>query len=77
MPRQQRIEYENTFYHVMNCGRARQAIFLDERYYQAFLDTLAEAYQRFHCIIESLSFVAGNSQCQSKPHHAAYQRCLY
>ena len=53
MPRPQRIEYENAFYHVMNRGRARQAIFQDERYYQAFLDTLAEAYQRFHCIIHA------------------------
>ena len=42
MPRPQRIEYENAFYHVMNRGRARQAIFQDERYYQAFLETLAE-----------------------------------
>ena len=53
MPRPQRIEYKNAFYHVMNRGRARQAIFQDERYYQAFLDTLAEAYQRFHCIIHA------------------------
>ena len=35
----------------MNRGRARQAILQDECYYQVFLDTLAEAYQRFHCII--------------------------
>ena len=53
MPRPYRIEYENAFYHVMNRGRARQAIFRDARYYHAFLDTLAEAHQRFHCVIHA------------------------
>lgn len=53
MPRPQRIEYENAFYHVMNRGRGRQRIFREKRYYQAFLDTLAEAHERFHCIIHA------------------------
>jgi REP element-mobilizing transposase RayT len=53
MPRPQRIEYENAFYHVMNRGRGRQAIFPDDRYYQAFLETLAEAHQRFKCVIHA------------------------
>ena len=53
MPRPLRIEYENAFYHVMNRGRARQTIFHDERYYQAFLDTLSEAHKRFHGIIHA------------------------
>lgn len=53
MPRPHRIEYENAFYHVMNRGRARQTIFRDARYYQAFLDTLAEVHQRFNCVIHA------------------------
>ncbi len=53
MPRPKRIEYENACYHVMNHGRARQTIYPDEDYYQAFLDTLAEAHQRFHGIIHA------------------------
>lgn len=53
MPRPQRIEYENAFYHVMNRGRGRQAIFRDDQYYQAFLDTLVEVHQRFHCVIHA------------------------
>lgn len=53
MPRPQRIEYENAFYHVMNRGQGRQSIFPDDRYYQAFLETLAEAHQRFKCIIHA------------------------
>ena len=53
MPRPQRIEYENAFYHVMNRGRGRQAVFHAPRYYQAFLETLAEVHQRFHCVIHA------------------------
>ena len=37
----------------MNRGRARQAIFHDDRYFQAFLNTLAEAQKRFQCVIHA------------------------
>ncbi len=47
MPRPQRIEYENAFYHITNRCRERKAIFHGEAYYQAFLTTLAEAADRF------------------------------
>lgn len=47
MPKPLRIEYENAYYHVMNRGRGRQKIFHDERYFEAFITTLAEAHQRF------------------------------
>ena len=53
MPRPQRIEYENAFYHVMNRGRARQTIFRDIRFYKAFLATLEEAHQRYQCLIHA------------------------
>jgi len=53
MPRPQRIEYENAFYHVMNRGRGRQFIFHDEKYYHAFLETLSEAHTRFNCVIHA------------------------
>jgi len=53
MPRPTRIEYENAFYHVMNRGAGRQTIFPDDRYYQLFLDTIAEAHVRFSCLIHA------------------------
>jgi len=59
MPRPLRIEYENAYYHVMNRGRARQKIFHGERYYAAFLATLAEAHQRFG--IQVLSYCLMNN----------------
>ena len=53
MPRPTRIQYENAFYHVMNRGRGRQRIFHNDAYYQEFLKTLEEAYQRFDAIIHA------------------------
>jgi len=42
MPRPQRIEYEGAFHHVMNRGRDRRAIFHNDAYFNAFLETLQE-----------------------------------
>ncbi|MEF8794151.1 transposase [Thiohalorhabdus sp.] len=46
MSRPLRIEYEGAWYHVMNRGRGRQAIFPGEAGYEAFLETVAEACRR-------------------------------
>jgi len=47
MPRPLRIEYENAYYHVMNRGRGRQHIFHGDAYFNAFLQTVEEAHDRF------------------------------
>jgi putative transposase len=47
MSRPLRIEYEGAWYHVMNRGRGRATTFPDERTYQVFLETVAEAQERF------------------------------
>jgi putative transposase len=47
MPRPLRLQYEDAFYHVMNRGRGSQRIFHQHEDYGAFLETLAEARQRF------------------------------
>ncbi|NKB81902.1 MAG: hypothetical protein GKS05_08460 [Nitrospirales bacterium] len=53
MPRPIRIQYEHAFYHVMNRGRGRQAIFHGPVYYHSFLTTLEEAHQRFDAIVHA------------------------
>ena len=42
MPRKLRLEYEGAIYHVMNRGDRREAIFLDDKDRERFLETLAE-----------------------------------
>jgi putative transposase len=43
MPRQLRVQYPATIYHVMNRGGRREDIFLNDVDRQDFLKTLAEA----------------------------------
>jgi putative transposase len=43
MARMRRIEYPGTFYHVMNRGDRREAIFHDDRDRELFVATLAKA----------------------------------
>lgn len=53
MPRPDRIQYENAFYHVMNRGRGRQNIFHGADYYEDFLMTLAESHARFDAVVHA------------------------
>ncbi|MDF7801646.1 transposase [Pontiellaceae bacterium B1224] len=46
MPRKPRIEYEGAIYHVMSRGNRGDAIFLDDKDREVFLDTLDEACGR-------------------------------
>ena len=47
MVRPLRVEYNDAFYHVMSRGRARQYVFHGTAYYDAFIQCLAQAHQRF------------------------------
>ena len=53
MPSLQRIEPENAFYYVMNRGEERLTIFHGDEYYLFYLETLAQAQQRFNCIVHA------------------------
>jgi len=55
MPRVERIEYENAYYHVMNRGRERGRIklFLSDNDRKAFLQTLEDAVERFGIIVHA------------------------
>ncbi|TQV78896.1 hypothetical protein FKG94_12835 [Exilibacterium tricleocarpae] len=47
MARPLRVEYQGAYYHVMNRGQDRKQVFDGDKYYQAFLQGLAEAHRRF------------------------------
>lgn len=65
MPRPLRFEYEGAFYHVMNRGRGRQRIFYSETCYQAFVDSLKEAHQRFGLIIHAYCLMPNQQNARS------------
>ena len=47
MSRPLRIEYDNAFYHVMNRGRGRENIFLNDNDFEYFLHSIEQASLRF------------------------------
>jgi putative transposase len=55
MPRVERIEYEDAFYHVMNRGRERGRIklFKSDEDFKVFVKTLKETVERFGVIIHA------------------------
>ena len=60
MPRAARIQYENAFYHVMNRGRGRKWIFHGEAYYEAYLKTLEESYDRYDARIHAFCLMGNH-----------------
>ena len=60
MPRPARIQYENAFYHVMNRGRGRKWIFHGEAYYEAYLKTLEESYDRYDARIHAFCLMGNH-----------------
>lgn len=57
MARPLRVQYKNAFYHVMNRGNGRQAIFRSEKHYQIFLDLLAEAVELWEIRVHAFSLL--------------------
>jgi len=47
MARPLRIEYEGAWYHVMNRGAARQAVFVSNAHRDRFLQLLVDLFDRF------------------------------
>ncbi len=60
MSRPLRIEYPNAFYHVMNRGASRQAIFLIDDDYEIFLETLKETSKFFDLRIVSYCLMSNH-----------------
>lgn len=55
VPRAERIQYEDAYYHVMNRGRERGriSIFNSQEHFEVFLRTLEEAVERFGIVIHA------------------------
>ena len=66
MPRTERLEYEDAYYHVMNRGRGRQNIYNGRDYFELFLACLGETHERFEA--PAHQHTAG----KYKPSHATY-----
>ena len=76
MPRPVRIEYDQAVYHVMNRGRGRQTIFHADLYYHAFLDTLAEAHERFGLVIHAYCLMGNHYHLLLQTPHGNLSRIM-
>ena len=76
MPRTPRLEYEGAFYHVMNRGRARQAIFHGDAYYSSFYKTLEEAHQRFGVVVHAYCLMGNHYHLLLQTPHANLSRAM-
>lgn len=76
MPRPLRIEYPNAYYHVMNRGRGRQAIFHSDAYYQAFLETIKEASSRFGMEVHAYCLMGNHYHLLIKTPLGNLSRCI-
>ena len=57
MPRSKRADEAGAIYQALNRGNARSTIFHQDEDYRAFLETLAEAHQRFGLEIHAYCFM--------------------
>ncbi len=48
MARSVRMDYADTFYHILSRGNERRKIFRDPADYERFLDVLGRMVERFH-----------------------------
>lgn len=78
MPRAERIEYEGAYYHVMNRGRdgGRVNLFHSPEYYQAFLQTLQEAVDRFGIVLHAYCLMTNHYHLLIETPHANISRAM-
>ena len=76
MPRGERIEYENAYYHVMNRGRGRQQIYHGRAYYEAFIEGVAEANRRFGIEVHAYCLMGNNYHLLVKTPNGNLGRCM-
>lgn len=76
MVRPLRIEFKNAYYHVMNRGRGRKTIYPGKSYYQAFLQGLEEANQRFGLDIQAYCLMGNHYHLLVKTPRGNLSRCM-
>ncbi len=74
MSRPLRIDQEDTFYHVINRGNERRAIFRDNTDRDGFLACLGSCNQRFELDVYAYVLMGNHYHLLVKTHHANLSR---
>jgi len=67
MPRKPRIEYLGAIYHIMSRGNRGDAIFLDDKDRETFIDTLDEACTKTGWLVHAFVLMDNHVLCGA-PH---------
>ncbi len=57
MPRKQRVDFPGAWHHVMNRGRRREAVFVDDDGCQLFLDVIGAVFEHNGCEVHGYSLM--------------------
>lgn len=76
MARPIRIEFPGAFYHVLNRGLERRAIFLADRDYQKFLKRLSEIHNQYKIIIHAYCLMPNHYHLYVETPEANLQKAL-
>jgi REP element-mobilizing transposase RayT len=76
MSRQLRIDYPNTWHHVMNRGRRGQDLFVDKTDYQQFIDLLQEATDLFNVKVAAYCLLPNHYHLLLQTPDADLSRCM-
>lgn len=76
MPRPLRIQYEGAWYHVMNRGIDRQAIFKNDKHRTTFLTLLGEAVKKYQVEIHAYCLMGNHYHILMRTPLANLSRCM-
>jgi hypothetical protein len=68
MPRKPRVEFEGAIYHIMSRGNRGDAIFLDDKDRETFIDTLDEACTKTGWLVHAFVLMGNHYLCGA-PHN--------
>lgn len=76
MSRPLRIEYPGAWYHVMNRGRRKEDIFLDESDYRLFLDVLKDTAQMWNLKVSAYCLMSNHYHLLVQTPQGNLSRCM-
>lgn len=76
MARAARMDYPNTFYHVLSRGNERKEIFRDTQDYEKFRDTIGRMVQRFDIEVHAYALMSNHYHLMIRTGDASLSRAI-
>ncbi len=76
MARPVRMDYPDTFYHVLSRGNERRKIFRDPQDYSRFIDTIKRMVERFHVEVHAYVLMSNHYHLLIRTRHANLSKTI-